>query len=167
MQVMPNKKTINRHTSESAERIFQTLSSEPVAVLATTKDSGAPHAAAVYFSVDEDFNLYFVTKKGTQKYKELQRDPRVCMVVYELTSQTSVQVSGVAEEENDVTAANKAFDNMLRAAENTSGSGIPPITKLHAGYYVAYKVKPSFISMVVFARPDPGGYEMYERLNFA
>jgi hypothetical protein len=48
----------------------------------------------------------------------------------------------------------------------TSEAGVPPISKLHAGDYVAYRISPKQIRMAMFIRPDPGGYELFETIDF-
>jgi hypothetical protein len=49
----------------------------------------------------------------------------------------------------------------------TSEAGIPPIVKLSAGDFSAFKLRPVQARMAVYNRPDPGSYdEVFEVLDF-
>ena len=153
-------------SSESNNRIYAFLRSNPIGVLATVDPDGNPHAAVIYFSVSDDFNLTFTTKHDTKKHDNLIRNNHAMLVCYEASSQTTVQITGSVKKIDDIGEANEAFTHMLQASQQTSESGIPPITKLHAGQYIAYRIKPTQIRMAVFIRPDAGGYDMFETINF-
>jgi len=167
MNILQSKHTPQTaRSSESNKGIYDFLKSHPIGVLATVDPNHNPHAVVIYFSVDEEFMITFITKRGTKKSDNIERANHVMLVAYEASSQTTAQITGLAEEIVDAVAAKKAFKNMLQAAEQTSESGDPPITKLYAGQYIAYRIKPIQIRMAVFIRPDPGGYDMYETIEF-
>ncbi len=159
-----NMQKIN--VTESNQRIYEFLKTHPVAVLATIDPNGNPHATVVYFSVDERFNISFTTKRDTKKHDNLKRNNHIMMVAYEALTQTTAQITGVAEDIGDTAEAAEVFKNTLRASMQTSEAGIPPISKLYAGQYVAYRVRPVQIRMAMFVRPDPGGYDLYETIDF-
>lgn len=127
---------------------------------------GNPHATTIYYSVDEDFNIYLSTKRDTKNHDNLQRNNHTMLVIYEAYSQSTVQVTGVAEEITDNPEAHEVFRGTFKAAMKTSESVVPPITKLFADNYVAYRIKPAQIRMAAFVRPDPGGYDMFETIDF-
>ena len=160
------KKSQIPNSPDALNHVRDFLISNPIATIATVSPSGKPHATVVYFSFNDDFSVSFVTKVGTEKHKNIKRKHDVMMVVYEASTQTSVQITGRAVDITDTPEAHEVFKNTLKAVESTSESGIPPISKLEDGRYISYKVIPSQIRMAVFARPDPGGYEMFETLTF-
>lgn len=145
--------------SEKERRIFSYLDSNPVGVLATVEPDGKPHAAVIYFSVDRHFNIFFVTKTGTRKHSNMQHNAAAMLVAFDKETQTTVQVTGTAKQLNSVTESQKVFEDILKASLQTSIEGVPPIAKLHAGYYAAYRLTPTQIRMAVFARPDAGDYD--------
>lgn len=51
------------------------------AVVGTASASGEPHAAVVYYAVEDDLSLYFLTATGTQKSENLAANPRVSVAV--------------------------------------------------------------------------------------
>lgn len=88
-------------TSESRSRIVDFLNQQGVGVLATADSSGKPHAATVYVTSDEPLNLYFVTKRDTQKCRNLQANPRAAIAVYNAATQTTLQAEGTVVEVTD------------------------------------------------------------------
>lgn len=153
-------------STEHNQKIFEFLQSHPIGVLASVTDQGKPHATTIYFAVHDDFTITFTTKRDTKKHQVLAQNPNVCLVVFEAFSQTTVQVDGVALELADQNAAIEAFGNTLKASMQTSDAGVPPISKLFAGNYIAYQLKPDAIKMAVYRRPDKGHYEMFESVDF-
>ncbi len=144
--------------NEEQEHIKDFLKSKRVGVLATADKTGEPHAAAIYFYF-EGPDFYFITKNQTAKHNNLQENPRAALAVFEPVSQTTVQAKGVVIEETDQAKANEVFGEILKAAASTSESGSPPLTKLKAGEYIVYKLKPASLRMASYIRPDPGSYE--------
>ena len=57
------------------------LKSHKTAVIATVSSGGEPRAATVYYTVDDDFCLYFMTGRETRKFKNLQQTGRISFVV--------------------------------------------------------------------------------------
>lgn len=153
-------------SSERNREIYNFLSSHPIAVLASVDPNGDPHAAVIYFSVNDNFEIMFTTKKETKKYDNLKHNSHVTLVCFEASSQTTVEITGEVKEIDDIEALEKAFSKTILASIKTSDSGIPPIAKLKAGNYVAFKIEPKRIAMAVFSEPDPGGYELFKTIDF-
>jgi len=81
-------------------------------------------------------------------------------------TQTIAQISGDAVEIRDSYEINVVAGAILGASLKTSEAGVPPITKLEAGRYVAFKLAPVQIRMAVYARPDPGDYsDLFESIE--
>lgn len=145
--------------SERKEHILDFLKQNSTAVLATASKGGEPHAATIYYMVDEDLNFYFITKRDTTKSQNLKDGGRAALAIHEATTQTTVQVVGKVEEEVGVDKTQKTFRDILKISMATSESGTPPISKLQAGPYVAYRLTPDSVRMASFIRPDSGSYE--------
>lgn len=80
------------------------MSGTRTAILATTRPDGRPHAVPVCFVLDDD-DVLFLTNEVTAKGRDLQRDPRVTLVVDDETPpfafvmvEGTAQVSGSAED---------------------------------------------------------------------
>lgn len=152
--------------SERQQRMFDFLTDNPVGVLATVDPNGYPHAVVIYFTVDKQFNLAFLTKTGTKKYDSLVRNDKIMLVVYEPISQSVAQVTGNAHEIKDNYEVNQVAQRIFEASLKTSEAGVPPINKLHAGTYTAFAITPVQVRMAVYERPDDGDYsQIFESIE--
>jgi hypothetical protein len=49
--------------------------------LATLKKDGSPHVSPIWFDLDDDGNIVFITRAGYLKNENIRRDPRVALCV--------------------------------------------------------------------------------------
>lgn len=151
---------------ERRDRIFGFLRENQVGVLSTVDPNNDPHATAIYYAVEPDLTISFMTKSATKKSDNIAHNNHVMLLVYEPSSQTTVQINGQAKKIDDISRMNKIFSDILQAAWDTSEDGVPPITRLVAGEYVAYSIEPKQVRMAVYARPELGNYEdLFETLE--
>lgn len=144
--------------NESRQHITQFLSQHTVGVLATADATGKPHAATVYVAHDQQLNLYFITKRETQKSWDLTANPWGAIAIYDADTQTTVQARGAVSEVQDTTQTEWVFTEIWRIAQRTS-SNIPPTVRMSAGGYVVYRLSAPTLRMATFNRPDPAQYE--------
>lgn len=161
------KPRIKNETSyHSTESINDFLKSHPVGVLSTSDKNNKPHAAVLYFSVDPDFSITFTTKRDTQKHRNMQHHKQVMLVVYDADTQTTVQIAGKVQDISNESEAAAVFQGTLKAAQTNSKTGVPPISKLFAGHYVAYRILPSTVRSARFLQSDADGYDIFETIEF-
>lgn len=152
--------------SDRKQRIFDYLCANPLGVLSTTDSDGKPHGSVVYFCVNRDFRLFFLTRTETRKYDNLKHNDHLAITVFEPHSQSTAQVIGNADELAGDDALSEVMAAISDASIKMSGTGELPISKLEAGEYVAFRVTPSQIRLAVYARPDIGRYEdIFESLE--
>lgn len=144
--------------TESREHIAEFLNNHKVGVLATVDSTGKPHAATIYVAFDKQFNFYFVTKKETQKSRNLQETGRAAIAIYDADSQTTVQAEGTVSEVVDPGQVEGIITEVWSVALKTSQSHIPPTSKLAAGGYIVYKLSAPFLRMATFNRSDSVNY---------
>lgn len=149
------------------QRIFDFLTEHKAGVLASVDPNGEPHAAVIYHTVDaDDFSLSFLTKTRTKKYDNLIRNNHVVYIVFDSTTQTVAKVVGKAKEIKDHNYINQTAQAISEASLETAKSSIVPITKLEAGDYVAFRIKPDQIRMATYSDPKTGDYkELFETLE--
>lgn len=145
--------------TESREHLAAFLSKNEVGVLATASKDGTPHAATIYITHDRQFNIYFITKKDTQKSRNLQENPRAAIAIYEPVNQTTVQVEGSVVEVTEPQIVEWVFNDIWRIALNSSFGHVPPTTRLAAGGYVVYRLAGPYLRMATFIPQDPSDYE--------
>lgn len=88
---------MDSHTLQQDALKFLSDPERVTAVIGSSLPDGDVHAATVYYSVDEDFNFFFLTATNTQKYKNLLTNPNAAIVVGFGPSYTTVQGRGVTE----------------------------------------------------------------------
>jgi general stress protein 26 len=148
------KISLNELSPSDHQKAHDFLLSHPVGVLATTNPDNTPQASAVYFSIDKQLNVYFTTKRDTSKHQNIEHNPTVVLVVYEAQTQTSVQLQGKASLVDDPETMQSIFHGTLDAAEKTGKDVVPPIAKIFAGPYVAYKLTPDSINLSEYGWGD-------------
>lgn len=144
--------------SDRKQRIHWFLKQNAAGVLSTVDPDGNPHGVVIYYVVDDEFVISFLTRAGTKKYDNLKHHNHVMFTVFDAKSQTTVQVTGRAEEITNNYDINGVAGKVLGASLKTNKIGLMPINKLEVGPYVAFTIQPVQIRMAVYARPDPGDY---------
>lgn len=140
--------------AEAKHKVKDFLTKNPVGVLSTAGGDSAPYSTTIYFVTDDNLNVYFLSKAETQKIKNIQDNNKIMLVAFEAKTQTNVQISGSAYEEKDGPSLQNIFKEILEVTRNTSNAEVPPISKLFAGAYVVYKIKPAQINYSVYNQKD-------------
>src|ERR1700734_2686488 len=86
------------------------LASDPprTGKLATVRLNGTPHVAPVWFALDEDDSLVFMTGRDTVKGRSLRRDPRAALCVDDERPPFSfVTVNGIVTLSEDLDEARR------------------------------------------------------------
>lgn len=86
--------------STLASRIQEIMASNNLCVLSTVDSEGKPESALVGFSSDEKFGLLIGTSTSARKYKNLQIEPTVSVVIGFGQNKQTVQYEGIAKEVN-------------------------------------------------------------------
>jgi general stress protein 26 len=81
----------------NVDEVFQFMSRESLAVLATSGENAQPAAALMGFAVTPELEIIFDTVRTSRKYPNLKKNPRMAFVIG-CTSEVTVQYEGVAEE---------------------------------------------------------------------
>ena len=144
-------------------KILSFLQTHPLGILATADRDGVPHAATMYFIVEPDFSVRFITKQQTTKHTNLRANPQAALAVFEAASQKTVQLAGPVEQIADLGELQEVFGQVLQISKTTSDGHRPPISKLDAGNYVAYRLRPTTVRMAEFVKAEyPPVDEIFE-----
>ena len=160
--------TIQSTSSEQSEKIIRIfLNDQRSGVLATADRSGNPHAAAVYYKLDDDMSILFGTRSETQKFKNLLENNQAAFVVYEESTQTTVQIMGRAEVVEDEETYNKVVHNMKNSSSEISDESLAPAEKLNAGDYKVVRILPMVIKLAEYSVAQPGSGDLFETILFS
>lgn len=146
--------TINAISQKDHDKIRDFLMGHPVGVLATVDSDGMPNASTIYFSVRENLEITFTTKRDTRKHNSMSKFHDVALAVYNAEDQAAVQIRGKANEVVDPAVAQGIFHGTIHAAKQTGEDTVPPIAKLAAGPYVAYAITPEIVSISEYGWGD-------------
>ena len=138
--------------TERQRRIYQFLQANPAGVLSTITPEGEPHGVVINFSINKEFEIFFLTKAATKKYRNLKHSDTVMLTVFDAYKQTTAQVAGKAEELRDPLAINGVAGALMSTHLQSGAKTLPPISKLRAGSYVAFKIDPVSIHMAIYTR---------------
>ncbi len=151
---------------ENAQLVVSFLESQNNGVLCTNGTDGKPYGSVVYFSAKKDKIVTFTSKDHTQKSQNIEKDANVMLVVFDPVQQATLQLCGRAEVISDEQQAAEILRNTMDDSLETSGRTIPPVAKLEAGEFVAYKITPTEIKMAVFSSAEFTTYdEQFITLN--
>lgn len=163
---MPHKP--HASLKERQQRIFDFLQTQGVGVLSTVTPNNDPHGAVIYFTIDPDFTIHLLTKRGTQKYDNIIHNNHVMLTVFDVHTQATVQVIGIAAEQEEAGWAdmNKVMDSIFAMNHQKGGGRLPPIVKLQAGAFTTFTIKPIQIRMAMYATTDPHRYgEIFDSIE--
>jgi len=88
---------MDSNENKKAALEFLTEPDRLTAVIASCPADGNTHAATVFYSVDDDFNFYFLTATHTDKCKNLIENPNAAIVIGFGPSYTTIQGQGIAQ----------------------------------------------------------------------
>lgn len=112
-------------------------------VLSTATTESAPWGSAIYFYADENFDIYFVTRADTQKYKNITNNPEVALTVADEASQTTVQIAGTITAVPPHDYLEVLFHKLDKIHPRGDETWTPPPNKIHKGNFMPLKLTPS------------------------
>ncbi len=152
--------------SDRQKRIYTFLYGQQLGVLSTITTDDKPHGTVIYYSIDTDFCIHILTKKGTRKYDNLLHNNQVMLTVSEPRSQVTAQVTGVATELSDREQINQVAHAIFSKIKHGQTNDLPPIIKLQAGAFTTFRIKPTQIRIATYVRPKVGDYdELFESIE--
>ncbi len=119
-------------------------------ILSTSTDDCKPWGSAVYFVVDEDFNIFFVTRMKTFKYQNLDKNPYAALTVVDEETQTTVQLMGKISKVPIADYKDIVFTKLVAIRPKGDPNWAPPIEKVHKGDYIALRITPSKLQYANF-----------------
>ena len=120
------------------------LKAHRTGVLATRSPEGAPRARLVYYSSDDDFNIYFLTLSTTRKADDLLVYDRAAFVVAAEDVPQTLQIEGVVKNLTETAiidpAVRKLFENI-----KSNTTYYAPLTRFDPGKIVFYGLTPTSV----------------------
>jgi len=122
-------------------KIADYINHNPLAVIGTLDEDGTPYGAVVYVCTDSHRPIiYFTTKDGTRKYKNLIARPTVSVTIVNPNESSTLQAKGQATQVRDPAVLDMITAKTTRAFASAT-EWLPPIAKLRAGGYAMVAIE--------------------------
>lgn len=103
-----------------------------LAVLSTVSAQGQPDGAAIYYTVKDDRDVYFLTHKESSKFKNIEANAAASLTVFNEDTQQTIQAQGKITEIGIGQEHDEAL-RMLAQLENEESVWKPPVSKIQSG----------------------------------
>ncbi len=131
------------------------LKAHNAGVLASAGTDGKPHASAIYYVADENFNIYFMTLFASRKYQAMRANPAVAFTVGTLDVPQTLQIEGTATELTHEEEKTERISQIIEILMSSS-THYAPITKLDRSEVVVMWIKPSWVRWADYASGETG-----------
>ncbi len=127
------------------EQAFDYLASHDTAVLSTANLEAEPSGATVHYVLDEDGQIYVLTKSASKKTRNVMLNPKASLSIHETGSLKTAQISARATVETRAQKQEQIFRHVIKDKDYKEGKKSPPVTTLREGYYIVLRLTPTSI----------------------
>ncbi len=142
------------------------LRSHTAGVLASASPEGKPHASAIYYVADNDFNIYFFTLLGGRKFAAMRANPSVAFVVGTLDVPQTLQMEGTVVEMRNQQDWSAHVADLVKVLTSNSVY-YAPITKLDPSETVLMWLQPKWVRWADYASPESGSKKVLTEIPVA
>lgn len=139
------------------------LKKHKTGMLATIASDYQVHASTVYYTADDDFNLYFLTLINSRKYQALQEHPQVAFTISAADIPQTLQIEGMATDISLDEEESKKKDALF-AILNSNPQFYAPLTKLDPAELVMVWVRPTWIRWADYAFEQVGNRHIFKEI---
>ena len=132
-------------------------------VIATIPGEYGVHASMVYYTADNDFNIYFLTLADTRKFRALSAHPQVAFTVSTPEVPQTLQIEGMAADISMDEEAAKKKDELFEVL-NSNPWFYTPLSKLDPTEVVVVWVRPTWVRWADYAFADHDGHRVFKEI---
>lgn len=145
----------------SKQDFIEYITANPIATLGTVNEDGAPFGTIVYVTCINTEKLYFVTKRETLKYQNIQRNSNVSITIVNIDDNSTLQAGGVAKTIEDGETISAVMADMARIY-GKSADYLPPIAKIRAGAYEVVEITLNVLRLATFKGARAGDPNIFK-----
>lgn len=147
------------------DKIMEELQSinQPLGVLSTVSEGCKSQSAAMYYVYDNAFNLYFISRKGSRKCKNIEKNPHVSFVIATENPPRTIQIEGRASHVTDPKEEADHFTRLVKMA--SEHIAIPPVSQMDGSEMVFMKVTTDWIRFGTFECMREEGQDKFMETN--
>ncbi len=113
-------------------------------VVSTVNEENKPESAFVYYTFDEDLNIYFATREQSRKFKNIMRNKSAAFVMATENPPQTLQLEGEASVHRELEDQRELFTELVALASSKHFSS-PIAQQDHSGGLQFVKISPSWI----------------------
>lgn len=148
-------------TSQKHAHVYNFMKHNHMGVLSTVSAEGKPWGSAIYYVVDEKFNVYFVTRKETFKYQNLDKSSFAALTVADEENQQTVQLSGSISKVPPEDYLEVVFNRLAAIQPKSDLNWAPPIEKVYKGDYMPLCLTPTRLQYADFKEQSTDYHHKY------
>lgn len=130
---------------ESKNQLLSFLRANYVMSIATS-DNDMPSSSILLYHVDEGLNFYFATHTNSLKVRNLQKNPRISLSVWE-HNKMLVQANGKAIELTSDEEKVLIIDKLAESAAKGANFW-PPLFRIKGDDYIVFKITPDWMRVL-------------------
>ena len=151
--------------SQEHPHVYEFLKSNHMGILSTVTEEGKPWGSAIFFVVDEDFNIFFVTRMETFKYQNMDKNSYAALTVADHETLTTVQLSGKITRVPAENYMDVIFNKLAAIEPKGKSDWTPPLMKVHKGDYIPLQLTPSTLQYADYStRSSDIDHEYIEKI---
>jgi len=146
------------------QQIYDFLTMNRAAALATVSPDGIPHVATVYCIIKPDLTIYFSTRAQGRKYNNLTENPLVAMNFTDLSGMRTVQLTGMAFRVEDLLEEQEILYELTVLRYQDAKLHMPSMKLFEQGAaneVAIIKIRPNELTFANFGKPDDGRYRPF------
>jgi general stress protein 26 len=140
------------------------LKQHKAGVLATIAREYNIHASMVYYTADDDFNIYFITQITSRKFEALSEHPQVAFTIASAEVPQTLQIEGMAMDisldDDEKEKKDKLFEIL-----HTTVPFYAPLAKLDPAELVMVWIRPTWIRWSDYAFEETGNRHIFKEIS--
>lgn len=132
-------------------------------VLATVGHDTVPHASAVHYTSDDEFNVYILTLMNSRKYAGLTAHPQVAFTILTEDVPQTLQMEGMAQDVSFSEEMRGKKDELFEVL-NKNPFFYAPITKLDPDESAIIWIRPTWIRWADYAFAKNGTDRVFKEI---
>lgn len=125
-------------TTPISDAATEFLRSHDVAVLSTINQDEEIDAATIYYLIDRDNRIYFITKSSTAKAHNLYMHTYVALTIFDEAKMSTAQIKGICDFEDSPEIKNYVYSQITRPRQHGGVQMSVPVTKIKEGSYEVF-----------------------------
>lgn len=128
-------------------------------VLATVSKDFMPHASVVYFVADDNFNIYFLTKRDSRKFAAIKAHPQVAFTLGRQDIPQTLQIEGMASELESKEDQDAHLPDLMQVLSEQK-PGLAPAGKMDGELAIMW-LRPTWIRWGDFSKTGIGNDNLF------